>query len=118
MAKVELTQIAALNEVINEDKERDTEVQAKLVEIYNALVKKKENRKPKKVPEADVTDMAIVKATLEAKGAQTVSEIIANATEPFANENISTSKVTALLRKIEGVQNKKEGKKSLYYLAE
>lgn len=117
MAKKELTQIMALNEVINENVERDPEVTAKLVEVYNALVKKKENRKPKKVAEADVTDMAIIKVTLETKGEQTVSEIIANATEPFANENISTSKVTALLKKIEGVQNKKEGKKSLYFLA-
>ena len=117
MAKTEMTQIMALNEVINENVERDPEVTAKLVEVYNALVKKKENRKPKKVAEADVTDMAIIRATLEAKGEQTVSEIIANATEPFANENISTSKVTALLKKVEGVQNKKEGKKSLYFLA-
>ena len=54
MAKTEMTQIMALNEVINENVERDPEVTAKLVEVYNALVKKKENRKPKKVAEADV----------------------------------------------------------------
>ena len=115
--KNELTQIKALEVVIAEDNGRAEDVQAKLVEVYNALVKKKENRKPKKASEADSADMATIKATLEKNGKLTVSEIIAKAEAPFATENISTSKVTALLKKIEGVQNTKEGKKSLYFLA-
>jgi len=115
--KNELTQIKALEVVIAEDNGRAEDVQAKLVEVYNALVKKKENRKPKKASEADSADMATIKATLEKNGKLTVSEIIAKAETPFATENISTSKVTALLKKIEGVQNAKEGKKSLYFLA-
>lgn len=119
--KNDLTQIKALEIVIAEGKvensTRPADVQAKLEEVYNALVKKKENRKPKKVSEADMVDMATIKATLEKNGKLTVSEIIAKTEAPFATENISTSKVTALLKKIEGVQNAKEGKKSLYFLA-
>ena len=48
--KNELTQIKALEVVIAEDNGRAEDVQAKLVEVYNALVKKKENRKPKRLP--------------------------------------------------------------------
>lgn len=112
--KNELTQIKALEMVIAEDNGRAEDVQAKLVEVYNALVKKKENRKPKKVAEEDVVNMAKIKATLEANGKLTVSEIIGKAD---FDEVLSTSKVTALLKKIEGVQNIKDGKKSLYFLA-
>lgn len=112
--KNELTQIKALEMVIAEDNGRAEDVQAKLVEVYNALVKKKENRKPKEVAEADVANMAKIKATLEANGKLTVSEIIGKTN---FEETLSTSKVTALLKKIEGVQNVKEGKKSLYFIA-
>lgn len=115
--KNELTQIKALEIVIAEDNGRAEDVQAKLVEVYNALIKKKENRKPKKVAEADVADMATIKDTLAENGKLTVTEIIAKAVRPFENETISTSKVTALLKKIEGVENMKEGKKSLYFVA-
>lgn len=114
--KNELTQIMALEMVIAEAEviERSEDVQAKLVEVYNALVKKKENRKPKQVAEADIVNMAKIKATLEANDKLTVSEIIA---KTDFEETLSTSKVTALLQKIEGVDRVKEGKKSLYFLA-
>ena len=116
--KNELTQIMALEMVIAEAQvegnERSEDVQAKLVEVYNALVKKKENRKPKQVAEADIVNMAKIKATLEANDKLTVSEIIA---KTDFEETLSTSKVTALLQKIEGVDRVKEGKKSLYFLA-
>ena len=112
--KNELTQIKALEMVIAEDNGRADDVQAKLVEVYNALVKKKENRKPKEVSEQDTANIALIKSVLESGEKLTVSEIIAKAN--FA-DYVSCSKATALLKKVEGVQNIKEGKKSLYFIA-
>lgn len=116
--KNELTQIKALEVVIAEaeaeDNGRDEAVQAKLVEVYNALVKKKENRKPKAQSEADTALIGAIAGVLADGEKRTVSEIIANLN---SEDYVSTSKVTALLKKVEGVQNTKKGKKSLYFIA-
>ena len=112
--KNELTQIKALEMVIAEENGRADDVQAKLVEVYNALVKKKENRKPKAQSEADIALMGTIADVLAGGEKLTVSEIIAKAN---FDEYVSCSKVTALLKKVEGVQNIKEGKKSLYFIA-
>lgn len=111
--KNEMTQIKALEIVIAEDNGRAEDVQKKLVEVYNALIKKKENRKPKEVSEQDTANIALIEGVLAGGEKLTVSEIIAKAN--FA-DYVSCSKATALLKKIDGVKNIKEGKKSLYYI--
>lgn len=112
--KNEMTQIKALEVVIAEDNGRAEDVQAKLVEVYNALIKKKENRKPKAQTEADTVLIGAIADVLADGKQRTVSEII---TELDTEDYVSTSKVTALLKKVEGVQNTKDGKKSLYFIA-
>lgn len=113
MAKAEMTQIKALEEVIAEGGRAD-DVQAKLVEVYNALVKKKENRKPKKVTDEDKAYTDLIVATLEgAEGGLTIGEIIA---KTDFGTTLSSSKVTALVKKIPEVQIKTEKRKNYYTL--
>lgn len=119
--KNEMTQIKAMEIIvglINEGKvEVAEDVKAKANEVLVALQKKKDNKK-KKVAEIDVTNVTLIKDYLVnlGKGA-TIGEIINGAglvdTEGMP---LSTSKTTSLVKNVEGIQNKKEGKKSLYFV--
>ena len=120
MAKTELTQIMALETVIaefeNEGNTRNKEVQAKLVEVYNALVKKKENRKPKAQSDEDKAYTALIVETLEnADKGLTIGEIIAKTDFGVV---LSSSKVTALVKKIPEVKVTTDKRKNFYSLAQ
>lgn len=118
--KNEMTQIKALEVVIAEGKiegaTRPADVQAKLEEVYNALIKKKENRKPKEQTEEDKVYTAKIVETLTGtdKGL-TIGEIIA-ATD--FGTTLSSSKVTALVKKIKGVKVTTDKRKNYYSLDE
>ena len=119
MAKTELTQIKALEIVVAEGKvegaTRSADVQAKLEEVLSALIKKKENRKPKAQTEEDKGYTELIVETL--KGAEkpmTIAELI-DATDFGAN--LSSSKVTALVKKIDGIDITADKKKNFYALA-
>lgn len=113
--KNEMTQIKALEMVIAEEVERPADVQAKLVEVYNALIKKKENRKPKEIAEEDKKYIALVTETLaNADKPMAIADII-KATDFGAN--LSSSKVTALVKKVDGLVVTADKKRNLYSLA-
>lgn len=112
-AKSEMTQIKALEIVIAEGGRAD-DVQAKLQEVLNALTKKKENRKPKEVTEEDKAYTALIVDTL--KGADTgltIGEIIA---KTDFGVTLSSSKVTALVKKIPEVKINTDKRKNYYSL--
>lgn len=117
--KNEMTQIKALEVVIAEGKvesaTRSAEVQAKLEEVYNALIKKKENRKPKAQSEEDKKYTALIVETLKGSDkALAIGEIIA---KTDFGATLSSSKVTALVTKIENIEVTKDKKRNLYSLA-
>lgn len=119
MAKTELTQIKALEIVVEEGKAegstRPADVQAKLEEVLSALIRKKENRKPKAQSEEDEAYTSLIVETLEnAEKPLTIAEII-NATD--FGTTLSSSKVTALVKKIDGVVITADKKKNFYALA-
>ena len=118
--KNELTQIKALEIVVAEGKEenstRPADVQAKLEEVLSALIKKKENRKPKAQSEEDKAYTDLIVETLEnAEKGLTIGEIIANTN---FGTTLSSSKVTALVKKIDGVVVTTDKRKNFYSLAE
>lgn len=118
--KNELTQIKALEMVVAEGQvegsTRAADVQAKLEEVLAALIKKKENRKPKAQSEEDKFYTDLIVETLKAsdKGL-TIGEIIANTN---FGATLSSSKVTALVKKIDGVVVTTDKRKNFYSLAE
>jgi inosine-uridine nucleoside N-ribohydrolase len=118
--KNELTQIKALEIVVEEGKAegstRPADVQAKLEEVLSALIKKKENRKPKAQSEEDKAYTDLIVETLKAsdKGL-TIGEIIAGTD---FGVTLSSSKVTALVKKIDGVTVTVDKRKNYYSLAE
>lgn len=115
-SKNEMTQIKALEIVIAEEVERPADVQKKLEEVYNALIKKKENRKPKEVAEEDKKYIALITETLaNADKPMAIADIIKNT--DFGTV-LSSSKVTALVKKVGGVVVTADKKKNLYSLAE
>lgn len=118
--KNELTQIKALEMVVAEGKvegsTRPADVQAKLEEVLTALIKKKENRKPKAQSEEDKIYTDLIVETLEnAEKGLTIGEIIANTN---FGTTLSSSKVTALVKKIDGVVVTTDKRKNFYSLAE
>lgn len=118
--KNELTQIKALEIVVEEGKAegstRPADVQAKLEEVLSALIKKKENRKPKAQSEEDKAYTDLIVETLEnAEKGLTIGEIIANTN---FGTTLSSSKVTALVKKIDGVVVTTDKRKNFYSLAE
>ena len=118
--KNELTQIKALEMVVAEGKvegsTRPADVQAKLEEVLTALIKKKENRKPKAQSEEDKAYTDLIIETLEnAEKGLTIGEIIANTN---FGTTLSSSKVTALVKKIDGVVVTTDKRKNFYSLAE
>ena len=118
--KNELTQIKAMEIVVAEGKAegstRPADVQAKLEEVLTALVKKKENRKPKEVSEEDKAYTEVIKETLaNADKPMAIADIIAKS--DFGT-TLSSSKVTALVKKIDGIVVTADKKKNLYSLAE
>lgn len=118
--KNELTQIKALEIVVEEGKAegstRPADVQAKLEEVLSALIKKKENRKPKAQSEEDKAYTDLIVETLEnAEKGLTIGEIIANTN---FGTTLSSSKVTALVKKIDGVVVTVDKRKNYYSLAE
>lgn len=118
--KNELTQIKALEMVVAEGKvegsSRPADVQAKLEEVLTALIKKKENRKPKAQSEEDKAYTDLIVETLEnAEKGLTIGEIIANTN---FGTTLSSSKVTALVKKIDGVVVTTDKRKNFYSLAE
>ena len=118
--KNELTQIKALEIVVEEGKvegsTRPADVQAKLEEVLSALIKKKENRKPKAQSEEDKAYTDLIVETLEnAEKGLTIGEIIANTN---FGTTLSSSKVTALVKKIDGVVVTTDKRKNFYSLAE
>ena len=118
--KNELTQIKALEIVVEEGKAegstRPADVQAKLEEVLSALIKKKENRKPKAQSEEDKAYTDLIVETLEnAEKGLTIGEIIANTN---FGTTLSSSKVTALVKKIDGVTVTVDKRKNYYSLAE
>lgn len=117
--KNELTQIKALEIVVKEGKAegstRPADVQAKLEEVLSALIKKKENRKPKAQSEEDKAYTDLIVETLEnAEKGLTIGEIIANTN---FGTTLSSSKVTALVKKIDGVVVTVDKRKNYYSLA-
>lgn len=113
-AKSEMTQIKALEIVIAEGG-RAEDVQGKLEEVYNALVKKKVNRKPKAQTEEDkVYTEKIVETLKGTDGGLTIGEIIAKTDFGVI---LSSSKVTALVNKIDGVSTTTDKRKTYYTLA-
>ena len=117
--KNELTQIKALEIVVEEGKAegstRPADVQAKLEEVLSALIKKKENRKPKAQSEEDKAYTDLIVETLEnAEKGLTIGEIIANTN---FGTTLSSSKVTALVKKIDGVVVTVDKRKNYYSLA-
>ena len=117
--KNELTQIKALEMVVAEGKaegsSRPADVQAKLEEVLTALIKKKENRKPKAQSEEDKAYTDLIVETLEnAEKGLTIGEIIANTN---FGTTLSSSKVTALVKKIDGVKVDTDKRKNFYSLA-
>ena len=118
--KNELTQIKALEMVVAEGKAegstRPADVQAKLEEVLSALIKKKENRKPKAQSEEDKAYTDLIVETLEnAEKGLTIGEIIANTN---FGTTLSSSKVTALVKKIDGVVVTTDKRKNFYSLTE
>ena len=116
--KNEMTQIKALEVVIAEGTvegaTRPADVQAKLEEVYNALIKKKENRKPKEQTEEDkVYTAKIVETLTGADKGLTIGEIIAKTDFGIT---LSSSKVTALVKKIKGVKVTADKRKNYYTL--
>lgn len=110
--KNEMTQIKALEVVLGEEVERDPEVTAKVQEVLTSLIKKKENRKPKEVSEEDKAYTEVIKATLEnAEKPMAIADIIAKSD---FGKVLSSSKVTSLVKKIEGVVVTTEKKRNLY----
>ena len=114
-AKSEMTQIKALEIAIAEGGRAD-DVQAKLEEVYKGLLKKKENRKPKEVTDEDKAYTALIVDTL--KGADTgltIGEIIA---KTDFGVTLSSSKVTALVKKIPEVKVNTDKRKNYYSLGQ
>jgi hypothetical protein len=87
-----------------------------LEEVLSALIKKKENRKPKAQSEEDKAYTDLIVETLKAsdKGL-TIGEIIAGTD---FGVTLSSSKVTALVKKIDGVTVTVDKRKNYYSLAE
>ena len=110
--KNEMTQIKALEVVLGEEVEGDPEVTAKVQEVLTSLIKKKENRKPKEVSEEDKAYTEVIKATLEnAEKPMAIADIIAKSD---FGKVLSSSKITSLVKKIEGVVVTTEKKRNLY----